>query len=396
MPACCFVKPVTTSSSVVFPAPFGPMSPTTSPGVTVNETSSTATTPPNRTVMPCTSSSTPRARGAGSTSIGRSATSCSTGLKKRANRLATSEAVPSGARRSSWITPMPLKIASHAATLSRFGKISPTICSAIAPGAAAAPATTPEIQPRPPMTAYCTSRIEPNTLKFGELHAPFAEPEQDAAERGDAGADRERVDLDPDHADPERGRGPLVAPHRDHLAAGRADPQVGDDERHQHQCDQHDAGVALRVQAGADVPPEDLGVRDPDPLEASGQARVLEDQRAEHEREGEGDDRERDAAGPDRRERDEHTHPDGRDDADHQRDREADAEVVRRPRRGPGTEPGERVLAQRELPGVAGDDDHRRHDDGHAERRDEGVGVALGGGDEHRTHHHARRRAPPG
>ena len=34
-----------------------------------------------------------------------------------------------------------------------------------ATGRAVAPAAAPEIQPRPPMTAYWTSRIEPKTLK---------------------------------------------------------------------------------------------------------------------------------------------------------------------------------------------------------------------------------------
>ena len=90
------------------PAPFGPMSPTTSPGVTVNDTSSTATTPPKRTVMPRTSSSTPRARGGAASARRRrlGLVRAPTGVTKRAIRLATSDAVPSGARRSSWITPM--------------------------------------------------------------------------------------------------------------------------------------------------------------------------------------------------------------------------------------------------------------------------------------------------
>ena len=42
------VKPEIRSNSVVLPAPFGPMSPTTSPGATVNDTSSTARMPPKR------------------------------------------------------------------------------------------------------------------------------------------------------------------------------------------------------------------------------------------------------------------------------------------------------------------------------------------------------------
>ena len=45
-------KPVTASMRVVFPAPFGPIRPTTSPGRTSIDTSSTATTEPKRTVRP--------------------------------------------------------------------------------------------------------------------------------------------------------------------------------------------------------------------------------------------------------------------------------------------------------------------------------------------------------
>ena len=73
----------------------------------------------------------------------------------------------------------------------------------------------------PPITAYWTSRIEPKTLKSLELHVGLAERQQDATERGDAGPDGERVDLDADDADAQRGGGALVAPHGDHLAARR-------------------------------------------------------------------------------------------------------------------------------------------------------------------------------
>ena len=50
------VKPVTTSRIVVLPAPFGPMSPTTSPGSMAKLTPSTATTPPNFTTRSLTAS----------------------------------------------------------------------------------------------------------------------------------------------------------------------------------------------------------------------------------------------------------------------------------------------------------------------------------------------------
>src|SRR4051794_14047522 len=50
------ISPVRTLNRVVFPAPFGPISPVTVPGVTVSETPSRATAPPNRTVTSCASS----------------------------------------------------------------------------------------------------------------------------------------------------------------------------------------------------------------------------------------------------------------------------------------------------------------------------------------------------
>src|SRR5438067_84437 len=45
-----------TLNNVVLPAPFGPITPTTSPGSTDADTSSSAVSPPNRTVTPWTSS----------------------------------------------------------------------------------------------------------------------------------------------------------------------------------------------------------------------------------------------------------------------------------------------------------------------------------------------------
>ena len=80
--ACAgFTKPVTASMIVVLPAPLGPMSPTTSPGCTSKLTSSTATTPPKRTVRSATVSA------AGGTGSGASARSGAS------SRLARSDAV---------------------------------------------------------------------------------------------------------------------------------------------------------------------------------------------------------------------------------------------------------------------------------------------------------------
>lgn len=50
------VTPEMTSKSVVFPGPFGPMSPKTEPAGIENDTSDRATLPPNRTVTSFNSS----------------------------------------------------------------------------------------------------------------------------------------------------------------------------------------------------------------------------------------------------------------------------------------------------------------------------------------------------
>ncbi len=58
-PACGRMKPQTAFSSVVLPAPFGPMIPVTWRGVAVSETASSAVTPPKRTVTSRTCSAPP-------------------------------------------------------------------------------------------------------------------------------------------------------------------------------------------------------------------------------------------------------------------------------------------------------------------------------------------------
>ena len=68
------------------------------------------------------------------------------------------------------------------------------------------------------------------------------------------------------------------------------------------------------------------------------------------------------------------------------------------PRRHPRAEPGQRELAQRQLPGVAGDDDDRAQDDRDRERRDERVGPRVHA-DEQRDRHddtdHERQERHP-
>src|SRR3989442_342850 len=55
-PAADAKRPVSALKSVVFPEPFGPITPTVSPSATTTSTPSRATSPPNRTVSPATSS----------------------------------------------------------------------------------------------------------------------------------------------------------------------------------------------------------------------------------------------------------------------------------------------------------------------------------------------------
>ncbi len=59
-PASGATKPQITLNSVVLPAPFGPITPSTSPAWTSSETPSSATTPPNRTVTSRTLRAGPR------------------------------------------------------------------------------------------------------------------------------------------------------------------------------------------------------------------------------------------------------------------------------------------------------------------------------------------------
>ena len=167
-----------------------------------NETSSTAMTPPKRTV-------TPPARGP----AGRPRTAHAvdgTGPRAPAGRPAqqlawppdTMEAMPSGAWRRSWMARTPLTMASQDSTLSRSGR------SVVSEMRRRRHRARPRHRGRRRRSSRCrrsprtaTSRIEPKTLKSANWTLRLAEGEQDAAERGDAGADRERVDLDPDDAD---------------------------------------------------------------------------------------------------------------------------------------------------------------------------------------------------
>ena len=69
------------------------------------------------------------------------------------------------------MTPTPLTMASQASTLFRLGSTLFVKAEIRAPGAAVAPPTTPDTHPSPPITPYCTRRIEPKTSK--EVNCTF-------------------------------------------------------------------------------------------------------------------------------------------------------------------------------------------------------------------------------
>ena len=98
VPCTGFTKPVIASISVVFPAPFGPIRPTTSPGATVTDASLTAVTPPKRTVMFDTSSV------AGSTGSRATSGRDAAGRASGAGRLASRLSAPPSLFRSSALT----------------------------------------------------------------------------------------------------------------------------------------------------------------------------------------------------------------------------------------------------------------------------------------------------
>ena len=228
-------------------------------------------------------------------------------------------------------------------------------------------------------------------IERAELHVRLAEGQQDAAECRDACTDRKGVELDADHADAERGGGAFVAPDRDHATAGCADPEVRHDEGDCQQGEKHQRCVPLRVRERIELIAEDLRTPDADPFEPACQRRVLEDDRAEHERERQCHDCQRDAPRADRRKCHEDADRGRGDDAHNDGEQEGAVEAVGCSRRGPRAEASERVLAQRQLARIPGHDDDRGDDDADPERHDERVGVARYADDHHDCRGDAQR-----
>ena len=178
-----------------------------------------------------------------------------------------------------------------------------------------------------------------------------------------AACETEGVELRPDHADAESGRGALVRAYRDEPAAGAAAAQVRDTEREDDEAPERQervpVGVACRVEVDAEqVDFADLGAGD-----AAGAFGVVQDEALEHERQPEGGDREVHAAGAQRRQRDDQPDRDGAEHADERRELERQVVVHDEASCHPCACARERELRERELAGVARDDDEGQHDD---------------------------------
>ena len=123
----------------------------------------------------------------------------------------------------------------HAADERRPTRRAPSTSSMIRvprpPMAFGAENTAPMTKPRPPITAQPTLKIdcERAELLVGDdrpTGSRGASPPSPAI----AGGDAERVELHAEHADAERSGGPLVRAHRDETPAGPRPAQVGDDQ----------------------------------------------------------------------------------------------------------------------------------------------------------------------
>ena len=390
------VKPVTTSRIVVLPAPFGPMSPTTSPGSIAKLTPSTATTPPNFTTRSLTASVTARRRSrggaAGASAPARGNRSPSTTRRSGADRSSAcwspreySAAMPSGDCRSTRIAPRPDSTASHVTMSVPDGTI---FWKTTLPSAVGAPvALTMPDDPRDAADDRVLDqqhRAEHVVLR--ELHVRLAHREQHAAERRDRRRDRERVHLRRDDVDAERGRGALVAADREEARAGAAAPQVRDEHGDEHEHDEDERAVALRVPERIEVDARERHALDRQTDHAAGDGAVREDERVEHQRDRERGDGEARSARPDRGQRDDHADDRGPDHRGDERDLERPPVGRHEPRGHPRAEPRQRELAQRELARVAGDDDDRAQDDRDRKRRDERVGPRVDT-DEQRNRH---------
>ena len=136
---------------------------------------------------------------------------------------------------------------------------------------------------------------------------------------------------------------------------------------------EHEDAVALRVVDRADVVAEQVGVADLGALDAAGVVAVAEQHQLDRRAETERDDREVDAPRADRRETEDQAERNGGGHAGHEPEQERDVEHGDQTTGDVGAEPGDGVLRERELAGVAGEHDDRQQHDRDPERHGDRV-----------------------
>ena len=222
--------------SVVLPAPFGPIRPTTSPGRTSSDTSSTATTEPKRTVRPVDRQRR-RRRPARPRPAAAAARSLAPGDQV--------EPLPEPAVVGDDVGDAVLVDDEDHEEDERAEDEVPLVPEADPvlddPGAEAADrvrraedGAEHEAEAADHGVAEAVDRGEDVELGVGDDLAP--EADEDAGDGGEAGRHGEGVELHAEHRDAERRGGPLVGAHRDEPAAGARPAEVGDEQREQHEA----------------------------------------------------------------------------------------------------------------------------------------------------------------
>ena len=141
--------------------------------------------------------------------------------------------------------------------------------------------------------------------------------------------------------------------------------------RHDEDAEADDE-VPLRVLGRADVPAEHLDAPDlGDRAEVAGEVLVAEDHLLDREAHAERDDGEVHAAGPQRGDREEHPDEDRERDAGEERELGRPVLVGDEARREQRAQSADRVLRERELPGVAGQHDDRQDEHADDQRREQ-------------------------
>ncbi len=259
------VKPVTTSRMVVLPAPFGTDEPDDFAGLdreahAVDRNDATELhdeiadrerhrRTPHRADRRDRG---PRRRRAGSAaprSTRRSAADRSSAWPSARDHNA---AMPSGACRNTRIAPRPEITASHDTMSVPDG----TMCwKTTLPSAVGAPValTMPDTHAMPPTTAYWINSTDPKTLYCENSTFVWRIESNTPPERGQRRGNRERVHLRGDDVDAERRGGALVAADREETRAGTAAPQVRDEQGDDHEHDEHEPAVALRMSERIEV-----------------------------------------------------------------------------------------------------------------------------------------------